>query len=79
MQDKQYWNVATNDLWGDKMKEVKLYQCETCGMQYSDKKTAEWCEKAHKDKNLLNMTYLFLLIADQFGLKFSEPSSKLKV
>lgn len=54
------------------MKEVKVYQCETCGMRYNNKETAKWCEKMHKDKHLLEMTHLFLVIADQLGLEFQS-------
>ena len=30
------------------MKELKLYQCEICGMQYKSKTECEKCEKSHK-------------------------------
>ena len=29
------------------MKEIKLYQCEVCGTEYTDKKQAEECEENH--------------------------------
>ena len=29
------------------MKELKLYQCEICGTQYSSKVTCEHCESIH--------------------------------
>lgn len=30
------------------MKQVNLYQCETCGTQYADKQMAAFCEENHK-------------------------------
>lgn len=30
------------------MKELKLYQCERCGTQYSSRIMAEECERSHK-------------------------------
>lgn len=32
------------------MKEIKLYVCETCGTQYSEKKKCDECEKLHESK-----------------------------
>ena len=29
------------------MKEVKLFQCELCGVSYKDKQKCEQCEKSH--------------------------------
>ena len=60
------------------MKEIKVYQCETCGTQYANKGTAEWCERTHKDKHLLEMTYLYLLLADQLELKFNAENKPLE-
>ena len=59
------------------MKEVKVCQCEICGTQYNDRRTAEWCERSHNDKHLLEMTYLYLLLAQQLGIKFQETQHEL--
>jgi len=53
------------------MKELKLYQCEICGTQYSDKLKAKECEKYHvKDFEIVNRAYRGMNeCADKFPVK----------
>lgn len=53
------------------MKELKLYQCEICGTQYSDKLKAEECEKHHATGlEVVNGIYLNMKeCADKFPVK----------
>lgn len=42
------------------MKEVRLYQCEVCGTEYSTKEEAEGCEASHeKDAKVTKFEYVF--------------------
>lgn len=41
------------------MKEIKRYVCEICGTEYSEKITAQNCEKCHKrPESITNARYL---------------------